>query len=78
MDISSLGSIGGFLKGLFVYTHRIDFQVPLFSRALEVDDYFFVGQVEFFEGDMDAMGPWTAVVGVYRRQSILTCRYISE
>jgi len=43
---------------------RVQVKVPLRARGGEVDNYFLVGQVQFGEGDVGAVGEWAAVVGV--------------
>lgn len=45
-------------------SYRVDFKVPWLSRLLEVDDDFFIGEVELFEGDVGAVGVGAEVVGV--------------
>lgn len=43
---------------------RVDLQVPLVAGAVQVDDDLFVFQAGLAEGDVGAVGPGTAVVGV--------------
>ena len=42
----------------------IHFEVPVFTRLLEVNDDFFIGKLEFLEGDGSAVGIWAEVVCV--------------
>ncbi len=54
----------------------VDLQIPFLARTVEVDDDFFKGQLEFFEGDVSAVGPGAAVVGVegdFGRGSVGCC-----
>ena len=44
--------------------HRIDFQIPIFSRAVKVNDHFFVRKAELFDRDVGAVSPRAAVVGI--------------
>lgn len=45
-------------------TAGVDFKVPWFARCVEVDDYFVIGETEFFNYDVGAVGPGAAVIGV--------------
>lgn len=45
-------------------TYWVHFEVPVFTRLLEVDDDFFIGKLEFLEGDVSAVGIWAGVVCV--------------
>ena len=45
-------------------TARFDVEVPLGPRGFEVDDDFFVGEVQLVEVDVGALGEGAAVVGV--------------
>lgn len=56
---------------------RVDFEVPLFSGAVKVDDDFFVGQLELLESDVCAVSPRTAVVRIQcelGRNAVGCCR----
>lgn len=55
--------------------HRVDLQVPVRARSIQVNNDFFVGKIEFFQDDVSALSPRTAVVGVqgYLRRDTVGC-----
>lgn len=57
--------------------NRVDLEVPLLSGTVQIDDDFFVRQLELFESDVCAVGPWAEEVCVQcdlRRKAVGSCR----
>lgn len=45
-------------------TARVDFQVPGVTRTVEGNDDFFIGEVEFAEGDVGTVSPGAGVIRI--------------
>ena len=45
-------------------TNRVDLEIPFRARSLEVNNHFFVREIEFFQDDVSTLSPGAAVVGV--------------
>ena len=44
--------------------NRVDLKIPFRARSVEVNDHFFVRDVEFFQDDVSTLSPGAPVVSV--------------